>query len=81
MMFILQVLQVFEVGEGLSMLEIENTTERTIVDGLEISISAEGRVMLVNLLVVLPHSENLVGVGWITNGLLHCVGVDHFSFN
>ena len=59
-MLILEVLQVLQTLEGLSTFIVKDATEGAIVDGLEISVSAEGSVVLVRLLEVVLSAEVLV---------------------
>jgi hypothetical protein len=77
---VLEVLEVLQALEGLSTLIVKDTTEGAIVNGLEISVSAEGRVVLVSLLEMVLRAEVFVSVRWVDNMLLDCVLKYHILF-
>ena len=59
-MLILKILEILQTLEGLGTLVIEDTLERTVVHGLEVSVTSEGSIVLVLLLVVVLSSEMLI---------------------
>jgi cysteine sulfinate desulfinase/cysteine desulfurase-like protein len=77
---VLEVLEVLQTLEGLSTLIVKDTTEGTRVNWLEISVSAEGRVVLVSLLEMMLRAEVLVSIRWVDNMLLDSVLKYHILF-
>jgi hypothetical protein len=77
---VLEVLEVLQTLEGLSTLIVKDTTEGAIVNWLEISVSAERRVVLVSLLEMMLRTEVLVSVRRVDNMLLDCVLKYHILF-
>jgi hypothetical protein len=77
---VLQVLHVLQTLERLSTHIVKDTTEGAIVNGLEIFVSAEGRVLLVTLLEMVLRAEVLVSVRWVDNMLLNCILKYHILF-
>jgi hypothetical protein len=62
MVFSLEVFHVLQEGKGLRVFEVENTSERAVVDWLEVTVSAVGRVVLVKFLEVVACSPSLVRI-------------------
>ena len=59
---------------------VGQTPERTVRNGLEISVSSPYRVMLMLLLVVVLGPECFVGVARVGNFVVYRVRVNHPSF-
>ena len=64
MMLISEVLHVFEEAKGFRMFEVGHSFEGSVGNGLEVSVSSEGRVVHVRFLVVVSGSEDFVIVTW-----------------
>lgn len=78
MMFRGKILNVLQLTEGFSVTVVGHTSKSSIRYGLEISISAEGRIMLVHLLVAVSLTPGFVCVCWLWHDVLHSVLIDHF---
>ena len=77
MLFFFQILKVLEHRERLWNFEVQYTSEWTIVNWLEISISAFRWHVLMQLLIAVSCSENLIFISWINKGLMNRITVDH----
>ena len=56
---------------------VGHASESSIRYGLEVSVSAEGRIMLVYLLVAVSLTPDFVRVCWLWHDVLHSVLIDH----
>lgn len=76
--FIGQVFQVLEHAPRLSVLEVEHSPPGAVVDWLEVSVPSLGRIVLVQFLVAVSESEDLVLVRRVLALAHHCIVENHF---
>jgi hypothetical protein len=72
-----EILNVFHLAERFSVAVVGHASESSVWYGLEVSVSTEGRIMLMNFFVAVSLTPDFVRICWLWHDVLHSVLIDH----
>ena len=81
MMFGRKVLHILHLTERFGVTVVRHTAKGTVGNGLEISISSEGSVVLVDLFVSMSLTPSFISVSRLRHSVLDSVRVNHLIIN